>query len=105
VIAVAFQSITPSALDRLTDTIMTPTKSKNMRFITTSTETVIEIVYWILRTNVEKGWQADNRRFGVFCARQWCNSTGVSPVWSREMTWKEKEEALLMEILQRGFSA
>ena len=30
---------------------------------------------------------------------------GVSPVWGREMNRKEEAEALLVEILQRGFSA
>jgi hypothetical protein len=44
VMAVAFQSITASALDRLTDNINIPTRSKSMRFITTSTEYVNELV-------------------------------------------------------------
>jgi hypothetical protein len=105
VMAVAFQSITPSALDRLTDNMKIPPMSKSMRFINTSRETMIEMANWILGTNVEKDWKRDYRRFGVFCTWRRAKSAGVSPIWSREMTWEEKEGALLVEILQRGFSA
>jgi len=73
--------------------------------MTPSTETVIEIVTWILWTKVGKRYRGDYRRFGVFRAGQEGKSTGISPVWSREMTWRKTEEALLVEILQRSFSA
>jgi hypothetical protein len=43
--------------------------------------------------------------FVVFCAGECGKSMGVSPVWGREMNRKEEAEALLVEILQRGFSA
>jgi uncharacterized membrane protein YhiD involved in acid resistance len=65
VIAVAFQSITPSALDRLTDNINIPNRSKRKRFITTSTEEVIESLNQNLRINVETALTRDNQQFAV----------------------------------------
>jgi hypothetical protein len=54
VMAVAFQSITASALERLADNIITPTKSKSERFITASTSTLNELVNWALWPSSDK---------------------------------------------------
>ena len=66
-----------------------------------------EMLNWILWTNVEKDWELEYHPFGVFWAGQWGKSTGISPIWSRKMIWKETEQAglqavLLMEVFQRG---